>query len=274
MPRVAWLTDIHLNHLPFERVELFLQEVSELDADLLFLTGDIGESLDVADYLRLLAEHSPGPVYFVLGNHDFYHGSIPLVRQQVARLAESDPRLHYLTAEILLSLTEDIAVVGHDGWADARLGDYERSMIRMTDFRLVQELAGRDKAERQHVLHGLGDEAATHLRAALPEALEGHRHIYVLTHVPPFREACWHNGQISDDEWAPHFTCAAMGQVLLETAETFGDRRITVLCGHTHGAGEAWLRPNLHVLTGGAVYGAPAVAKVFQLGDWAGFPTA
>lgn len=35
-------------------------------------------------------------------------------------------------------------------------------------------------------------------------------------HVPPFREASWHQGRISDDDWLPHFTCKAVGDVLRE----------------------------------------------------------
>ncbi|MFM7113065.1 MAG: Eco57I restriction-modification methylase domain-containing protein, partial [Planctomycetota bacterium] len=36
----------------------------------------------------------------------------------------------------------------------------------------------------------------------------------VATHVPPFREACWHEGELSDDQWAPHFTSVVMGDAL------------------------------------------------------------
>ena len=60
------------------------------------------------------------------------------------------------------------------------------------------------------------------------------QHIMVLTHVPPFREACWHEGRISDDNWLPHFTCKAVGDVLIEAMAANPDHRMTVLCGHTH----------------------------------------
>ena len=43
------------------------------------------------------------------------------------------------------------------------------------------------------------------------------------------------------------------------------DRQMTVLCGHTHGSGEAKILPNLRVLTGGAVYGKPRVQRVIEL---------
>ena len=38
-----------------------------------------------------------------------------------------------------------------------------------------------------------------------------------------------------------------------------------VLCGHTHGSGEAPILSNLRVLTGGAVYGKPGVQRVLEV---------
>ncbi len=39
---------------------------------------------------------------------------------------------------------------------------------------------------------------------------------------------------------------------------------MTVLCGYTHGGGEARILPNLRVLTGGAEYGRPVIQKVLE----------
>jgi hypothetical protein len=154
--------------------------------------------------------------------------------------------------------------VGHDGWSDGRLGNYPRSLVKMNDYKLIMELTGLNKLDRWEVLKRLGDEAAEHLRRVLPPALETYREVALLTHVPPFREACWHEGRISDDDWAPHFTCQASGQAVLEIMRQHPDRRLTVLCGHTHGGGETAPLQNLHVITGGAEYGNPAIAKVFE----------
>ena len=63
-------------------------------------------------------------------------------------------------------------------------------------------------------LQDLGDETARHFEEVLPGALADHEQVIVLMHVPPFREACWHEGRISDDNWAPHFCCIAAGDVL------------------------------------------------------------
>ena len=79
--------------------------------------------------------------------------------------------------------------------------------------------------------------------------------------MPPFADACWHEGRLSDDDWLPYFTCAAVGEVLRELARARPDRQLTVLCGHTHGGGEAQIEANLRVLTGEAVYRRPQLQR-------------
>jgi hypothetical protein len=99
----------------------------------------------------------------------------------------------------------------------------------------------------------------------LPEALSRFNNILLLVHVPPFKESCWHEGRISDDHWLPHFTCKAVGDVLTEIMAEHPDKQMTVLCGHTHGAGETDILPNLHVKTGGAVYGCPQIQEIILI---------
>ena len=98
-----------------------------------------------------------------------------------------------------------------------------------------------------------------------PRRWPGSGGVIVLTHVPPFREACWHRGRVSDDEWLPHFACRAVGEALVEAMAAHPECEMTVLCGHTHSAGEAQVLPNLRVLTGGAEYGRPEVQRVLTV---------
>lgn len=264
MKRFAWLTDIHLNFLAPAAVRAFLDKVEAATADGVLVGGDIAEAHDLAGFLHQIAERLTAEIYFVLGNHDYYYGSIDGVRAQVDELCRAYPKLHYLTSGDVFELTPSTGLVGHDGWADARLGDYERSLVSMNDFRLIDDLQGLSKAVRQQVLHELGDRAAHHVARWLPEALARYAHVVLLTHVPPFAEACWHEGRLSDAEWMPHFTCKAVGDVLREIMPRWPERQLTVLCGHTHGCGEARPLPNVLVLTGGAEYGAPRIERVFE----------
>jgi predicted MPP superfamily phosphohydrolase len=259
---MAWCTDIHLNFARPDALDEFLDRLDKANPDLLLLGGDIAESTDVVHYLELLDGRLQRPIYFVLGNHDFYFGSIAQVRDDVRALCATRPNLRYLSDAGVVGLTDRHGLVGHDGWADARIGDYERSMIMMNDYKLIDELAGFTKQQRWPLLQSLGDEAARVIRQVLPEALDRYESVYLLTHVPPLREACWHNGRISDDEWAPHFTCKAVGDAVLEIMPDYPQRQLTVLCGHTHGSGEAHPLPNVWIFTGPAVYGFPTVDRV------------
>ena len=148
MRRFAWCTDIHLNFAKPNALSEFLHRLRAAEPDLVLLGGDIAEATDVVHYLELLDRQLERPVYFVLGNHDFYFGSIRGVRDDVRALCARRSHLVYLTDAGVIELTERAALVGHDGWADARIGNYERSMIMMNDYKLIQELAGVNKEQR------------------------------------------------------------------------------------------------------------------------------
>jgi 3',5'-cyclic-AMP phosphodiesterase len=133
MTRLAWMTDLHLNFLtPAER-RRFLDAARD-QADAFVISGDIAESRDVVDTLLEMQRAWQKPLYFVLGNHDFYRGSIRTTRAEVARLAESESLLTYLTATGVVELSPQTALVGHDGWADARLGDFDGSTVILNDY--------------------------------------------------------------------------------------------------------------------------------------------
>jgi hypothetical protein len=135
----------------------------------------------------------------------------------------------------------------------------------MNDYRLIAELAGYSKQTRLPVLNAMGQQAAEHVLQQLETAAGRYRRVLLVTHVPPFREACWHEGRPSDDEWLPHFACQAVGEAILTVMRARPECRLTVLCGHTHGAGETSPLPNVQVLTGGAVYGGPEIQRIFEL---------
>jgi Icc protein len=265
---LAWLTDIHLNFLRPAAREAFLGTLAGTAADAFVVTGDFAEADDIDRHLNAIDNAVQRPVYFVLGNHDFYRGSIAEVRKTVQQLCAACPNLHWLPDAGVVPLTDETCLLGHDGWGDGRLGDYHGTDVLLNDFGLIGEFDGFDEPLDQRLakMHALGDEAASYLRSVLPDALARFQHVIVATHVPPFRESCWHEGQVSNDNWLPFFSCKAVGDALVEAMATAPDRKMTVLCGHTHGGGEADILPNLRVLTGGTRYGRPEVQQVLDVG--------
>jgi 3',5'-cyclic-AMP phosphodiesterase len=261
----AWLTDIHLEfleELPFKR---FLAKLASDPADCFLISGDIAVSPTVAEVLADLVAVVKRPLYFVLGNHDYYQGSIAETREGVGIVAEKHRHLHWLSRSEPVRLTETTTLVGHDSWGDGRLGNPRTTPVMLNDFELIRELRGLSRAELIARLNSLGDEAALHLRGVLPRALSTASHVVVLCHVPPFAEAAWYQGRPSGPDWLPFFSCKAVGDVLSDVMRENPGKNMTVLCGHTHGKGSALILPNLEVTTGGAQYGKPRIQKSF---DW------
>ena len=249
----------------FETAECFTLKCASCCLDAILLGGDIGEADSVTGFLAEIERELQLPIYFVLGNHDFYRGSIAAVREAVAQQTAASQWLRWLSVSGVVPLTATTALIGHDSWADGRLGDFFRSEVLLNDYVLISELRGHGKQARYAQLNALGDEAAEFLERRAYEALAGWRNVIVLTHVPPFRESCWHEGRISDDDYLPHFACRAVGEQLAAVMRGQPDKTMTVLCGHTHSAGTHVVLNNLTVYTGQAEYGEPKIQRVLEL---------
>jgi 3',5'-cyclic AMP phosphodiesterase CpdA len=261
--RATWLTDLHLNFLQQEPLGRFLASVRREAPEVIFVTGDTAESHNVDHFLEQLRPIAP--LYYVLGNHDFYGSSLAEVRGRARQQGG------WLPALGPVRLTAATTLVGVDGWGDARCGNLA-SRVRLADWQWIGDLDGLMACPPEHraqALQAVGADEAGTLRAQL-ETLEPSDELIVLTHVPPFAEACWHDGKPSEPDWLPWFTCIAVGEVLLEYARRVPRTRITVLCGHTHGRGEYRACDNLLVRTGGWApgerdYGNPIVQASWSL---------
>jgi predicted MPP superfamily phosphohydrolase len=265
MKHLAWMTDIHLNFASRELIMVLARKILDAAPDAVLLGGDIGEADNVGKYVVRLGELLKIPIFFVLGNHDYYRGSIAKVRKKMADLSANHPGLHWLSGMDFISLSKDTALVGHDSWADGRLGNGIKSTLLLNDYLLIQDFIRLPVALRFQKLNALGDEAARHFARVLPKAFEQHKNVILLTHVPPFRESCWHEGGISDDDGLPHFSCKAAGDVMLREMQQRPAGNLLVLCGHTHSSGEAQILPNLCVRTGGSIYGSPAIQSIVEV---------
>jgi len=272
--KLAWLTDIHLNFCDEPTVERLACEVraarsgesdsAEGAVDAVVITGDIAEAPSVLDGLVNLRRRFERPIYFVLGNHDYYRGSIYQVRDRLAAACRQDEGLCFLTASGPVSLSSDVALIGHDGWGDARAGDFENSTVRLNDYYLIDELRMRTDDLLKEQLRSLGAEAAAHVRSQLTAALADHEEVVLATHVPPLAGACWYEGRTTNDNWAPHFVCQAVGETILAVMAEHPDRQLTALCGHCHSPGVCQPADNVTIYTAGAVYAQPTVAGVID----------
>ncbi len=262
--KIAWLTDIHLDFLQPPAVEDLARGALASAPDAFLLTGDLSVAGSLAGHLSLLEAIWDRPIWFVLGNHDFYGSSIARVRDEVAELCERSRWLRWLPRCGAVALTERTGLVGHDAWADGRAGDPADQRVSLNDWRVIEELAVPAE-ERRARLRELGAEAAAYLASVLPAALARHHEVIVATHPPAFPEACRYYGVSSPAYWLPHLVCAAVGREVLRIAAEHPDRRLLCLAGHTHGRARERPAPNVRAWTGTARYGAPRVQRVITV---------
>ena len=120
--KLTWLSDIHLEFLAMDRARRFLEKVNLGCPDAVLITGDISTAPEMRHHLWLVAEILKCPIYFVLGNHDFYSGGFAKVNFVVRAVCQDFPHLKPLGNGEVIALTARTALIGHSGWADGRAG--------------------------------------------------------------------------------------------------------------------------------------------------------
>ena len=263
MSKIAWATDIHLDHISQKEApyQNWVESIKSSQCESLLLTGDIATAPTLDDWLQRVSVDIQIPIYFVLGNHDYYHGSINEVRTALG--LSKHPNLHWLGKGEVTRLSDSTSLVGHGGWGDTRVGDFFTTNIRVNDHRLIEELSNIERTHLKRKLLSLGTEAAENIKNALKSASTQIN--IIATHVPPFRSSTWYNGRYGDIEWMPDFCCGAVGEMLLEHAKENPEQQFIVYCGHTHGEGRHMPLPNLQVFTGKAEYGQPSLQGVISV---------
>lgn len=271
--RLVWATDTHLDHIcvdgePLDdRFDTFIKAINNQRPDHVVLTGDISNAHHIKQHLAMLREQVKcKSLMFVLGNHDYYGGSIAGVRQQMTQEVVSDSCL-FLSVLGYVPLTTTTSVVGHDGWYDGLYADwFAPGVVILNDYTAISELrekwwsgSGRD-VRTFGLLQKLAGECAAHIRKNLTAAAQVSETVVFATHVPPFRENSRYMGAISNNYWMPNFSSKLAGDALVEVAAAHPSTKFVVLCGHSHGEATFHRLPNLVCRTGKAEYGIPELS--------------
>lgn len=266
--RLVWLTDIHLNFIDDVARQKFFHEIINTQCDGVLISGDIAEAINIETILLEMGDYIKKPIYFILGNHDYYRGEISEVRSSMSNLTQSHEHLVWLPAAGMQRLDGNTILVGQDGWADGRLGDYSNSRVALNDSRMISDLfKGKllGKYQLLDKMQELADADAIRLQTDLEQAISHNpKKIMILTHVPPFKEACMHQGKMSNDDWLPYFSSKAMGDVLSNIAQDNPSIQFLVLCGHTHSEASYQFGDNLIVEAGKAQYYQPEIQKIIS----------
>jgi 3',5'-cyclic AMP phosphodiesterase CpdA len=298
--KLAWTSDLHLVFLePGVSPDAggltdWLQDLAGQSFDALAISGDISEAPHLHEHLTLLASHVQRPIYFVLGNHDYYRGSIEQVIPALRDFVSDTEHLHCLDLLEFIELTPTTAMVGHGCWGDGGYGDLRNSRIMLNDWKVIDELkhwqrgpwrlrcVNRCGACEQDIvkrkvgiedldldliaeqLRVLGQRAADHIREVLPKALAARPEVILLTHTPPFapRSVKTKSGW---ESWAPHAGCKAAGDAIEEIMEHHPENNLLILSGHVHKASCIQVSRNIEQRTAAAAYGEPRIEELIEL---------
>lgn len=264
--KIAWLTDIHLNFLNAQSRKQFYQNIDQTECEAILITGDIAEAPSVCQILHEFSEHTNKKIYFVLGNHDYYSGTVVDVREKITALCAQNNKLVWLGKPEIIRLNDSTVLLGHDGWADARYGDFDHSTVTLNDSRLIAELFQAfllNKSSLKNEMQRLADADANILKQTLMETINLNiKKIIVATHIPPFSECCFHNGKQSDKNWLPYFSSKTIGDVISSFAQSNPEINILVLCGHTHSNASFEPFQNLLAKTGAGEYYQPSIQEI------------
>lgn len=266
MRRLVWSSDVHLDRMEASEFLEFTGHLQELKADGFILAGDIAEADSVIGFLKEFRERLVCPIYFVLGNHDFWGGKFVETRAAIREFINERTDMYWLSESGIIPLSETTALIGHEGWADGGYAPVPATGTVPQDFRCIEDLRILRRDEFQTSLSKLGKEAAECLGKNLLDAVRAYRHIYLVTHVPPFKEAALDRARrICGDDRLPFYSCKAVGDVLLEIMSRNPGCRLTVLSGHTHEKCEMEILPNLEIKILDAGYGTwypPGILQV------------
>jgi predicted phosphohydrolase len=236
------------------------------------ITGDISIAKHLVEHLSMLESVVARPVYFVLGNHDYYGASVERVRKMMNDVSSISQYLKYLPTTPYVALSPSCALVGHDGWYDAACGDVNATNFIMRDWELIADYSqahtpGSGMSQRKiiEISRELANVGVAHVAASIKAAVRYHKIIVVATHFPPFEEAHTNNPRTQDPGTRPWYTSRAMGDMLKSAAAAYPNVRFEVFSGHAHGRFDMQVSKNLHFHVGNAEYGAPRIVSTVEL---------
>jgi hypothetical protein len=193
MLKLRILSDLHLEHDP----DWKLKHHGE---DAVLCAGDMGTRRS-RHLIEALVQSSEVPFYYVLGNHDFYHGEIEETVEYYCRLTEQTEQFNFLHNEY--AHIGDYLLLGTPLWTDFNLypGLQARSMCvahhSINDFRLTRiddRLLKPDDFLDWH----------TQSRAFLAERIGRGENTIVMTHWCPSAETI--DARYAEDPANPYFT--------------------------------------------------------------------
>jgi len=173
--------------------------------------------------------------------------------------------LHFLGNGEIIRLTDSTALVGHGGWANGHTGWGRNTLVKSRDHHSIGDFRDLSRHDIFIRMNQLGKESAGYFRSVMPYALSRFSNLVVCTHAPPFPEASQFNRKVCGWNHLPHFCNLAAGKAIAGITKNHPNRRVTVVCGHTHCSARVDILDNLRVYVGGAKRGCPEIQGILDV---------
>ena len=275
--KLAWATDIHLDCVENSEDAINKLRNEATSADVLVVSGDISVGHSIVKHLNLLENALQKPIYFVLGNHDYYFSDILSVRKRVADECRNLSFCKYLGAMPFIKLGPHSVMIGSDGWYDAYNGEPALSQFIMSDWIKIADFQPAIKNNFlgkqintdivSQIAREICKASVAHIVRGINAVSQRVDNIVIVTHVPPFKETYVSEKykDIPPSHVIPWYTSRTMGEMLKTAAKTYPHIQFTVLSGHTHSSFEGDILPNLHAKVGKSQYGAPQISGYIDI---------
>lgn len=217
-----WTTDLHTefySNIQFEEL------LGKMSGKKIVITGDI-DSNNLFQTMKKMLEVAD--VYFVCGNHDYYGKYLSDFNYEMRQ----DFPSNYLEAFDGIE-TENEYLIGGDGWYDGVAGEYN-SRFSLYDFNAIPNFIGFSRSEIFRKMYRQAKVSNDGIIFKLESALKKYDNIILATHVPPFIENSTFGKKQSSLESLPFFCNKTLGRSLIDIMDKFTNKKLTVLCGHTH----------------------------------------
>lgn len=263
--KVAHITDCHVDFLKNHELIEFLLSLQESEAEAFVITGDISKGTLVHKHLLWMEKIVQKPIYFVLGNHDFYDSSFAEVNKNIRKLCEESNYLFYLQDREFVKLGDTI-LIGQNGWYDAGWRTPLTSLVFLWDWLFIEEFHKLSNTQARIAL--LIEIAASEVRQAERKLLEALKHgdkIMFATHIPPWSEDHYKLGEIANKFWMPYNSSKMMADMLVRVMEKHPNKQLTCTAGHVHLRRKEQITHNILLKVGDGAHGKSKIEEIIDL---------
>ncbi len=218
------------------------------------LTGDMSEGFAYLSDLEYLGQNLKCPWYGVAGNHEIHGSSFAKVHIGIRNLTAQYSNLVWMDDAGIVELNKETCLIGNTNWMDFRIGNenyfnYTFDWLFIEEFRKLSTMKDRLEAMRD-----FADDCNKIICDRLKEAIGEYKSIYLLVHVPPWREANAAKGWFNQKFLEPYNISFALGKKLEKIMEKHKKKHLTVLAGHCHAACTVEISRNITCHVGRGAY--------------------